>query len=75
MKLAQEEHAAVHRVPRMLRKLCHKIEILNNYCADAQSLTPEITEACVDSGLAMLSFFSGIVKFMRSDIVYSTPGE
>ena len=74
-QLSQDEEAAVIRVPRMLRELCHKVEILNTYCADLQSLTTQLKESCVETGLAMLSFFSQVVKFLRSDIVYSTPGK
>jgi hypothetical protein len=59
----------------MLRDICHKIEILNSYCSDTQSLTLQTKEACLESGLTLLSFLSETVKFLRSDIVYSTPSK
>ena len=59
----------------MLRELCYEIEIFNSYCDNTLSLTPQLKESSIESGLALLSFFSQIVKFMRSDIVYTIPGQ
>jgi len=59
----------------MLRDLCRKIEILNNYCADPQGISQQIKETCIECSLALLSFLSGTIKFFRQDIVYMTPGE
>ena len=59
----------------MLRSLCHKVEILNNYCSDSSTLILQAKEACFEVALTLLSFFSRLVKFMRSDIEYSLPGE
>jgi hypothetical protein len=74
-QIAQGEESAIPRVPRMLREVCHKIELLNSHCIDTRSLTPQMREACFESGLTVLSFLSAVVKFMRSDIIYSGSGE
>lgn len=59
----------------MLHSLCHKVEILNNYCNDTSTLIPQAKEACFEIAITLLSFLSRLVRFMRSDIEYSTPGE
>lgn len=74
-KIAHDEKSARSRIPRMLREICHRIEILNSYCSNIQSLTLQIKEACLGSGLELLSFLSETVKFLRSGIIYSTPSK
>ncbi|KAF2259245.1 NB-ARC and TPR domain protein [Lojkania enalia] len=73
VKLAHDEKAAISRVFRMLRDVCYKVEILNNYFAKATSFTPELKESCIECGIVLLSLFSYIIEFMRRDVVYSTP--
>ena len=63
------------RIPRMLREVFHKIEILNKYCGDSQGSPPETKEACFEAGLILFSFFSNIAKFMRSNLIYSAPSQ
>ncbi|KAI1408047.1 hypothetical protein F5Y13DRAFT_205132 [Hypoxylon sp. FL1857] len=77
IKLVQEEKEAIPHVLRMLRGVCHKIGILNNYYAEAQTFTQELKEACVESGIAILYFFSDVVKFIRDDmpVTYYRPGQ
>lgn len=58
----------------MLREICHKIEILNSYCGDAQTLTNQLKEACTESALALMKFFTYVVKFIRSDTIHYAPG-
>jgi hypothetical protein len=76
-QLLQEEKAAIPRVLRMLREVCHKLGFLNTYFAEAQTFTSELKESCVESGIAVLEFFSYIYKFLRHDMpmMYSTAGE
>jgi len=71
----QEETSATVRLSRMLRDLCHKIDMINNYCADPKSLSQQLKESCVDCCIALLTFFSNIVNFLRKDIVYARPGK
>lgn len=74
-KIAQCEESARSRIPRMLRDICHEFEIVNGYCSITQTLTPQIEEACLESGLELLDFLSETVKFLRSDIIDSTPSK
>ncbi|OTA87935.1 hypothetical protein M434DRAFT_130703 [Hypoxylon sp. CO27-5] len=77
VKLLQEETAAIPRVLRMLREVCHKIGILNSYYAEAQTFTQELKEVCVESGITILYFFFDIVYFIRNDmpVAYFPPGQ
>lgn len=54
-------------ITRMLRGICHKIDLHNNYCSDAQAMTPKFKESCVEIGLALLSFLSYLIDFMRGE--------
>ncbi|KAK0110116.1 hypothetical protein ONS95_002771 [Cadophora gregata] len=74
LKLTRDEDGAIARVPRMLRDIFHKIEVLNKYCEDSQGPTPETKEACFDTGIVLLTFYSATIKFMRNQLVYSAPG-
>jgi hypothetical protein len=58
----------------MLLESCHKIEILNNYFAEAPTFIAELKESCIEARVALLSFLSCTLEFMRKDIVYLTGG-
>ncbi|KAG8161020.1 hypothetical protein KVR01_009284 [Diaporthe batatas] len=76
-KLAREEEGNIPRIPRMLRDLCHRLEVLNNYGSRQLSgLASQMKEAALEIAVSLLSFFSHIVKFMRSDFnfAYSVSG-
>ena len=65
-------------MPRLLPSICHKVKILNMYYSYSLALITQATEACFEVALTLLSFFSSLVKFMRfmrSDIADSLPGE
>lgn len=64
-KLAQEEEGAITRVPRMLRQVCRKIEILNSYCITKSKIIPQMKESCFEIALSLLAFYSDVVKFIR----------
>ena len=65
-EVAQVENGALQIIPRMLRELCRKLEILNNYCSDSNLLT-QTTETCFEVALLVLNFSSIALQFMRND--------
>lgn len=69
-KLCQDEGDSASRVLEMLRELCLKIEILNNYRQDISNSVPQIQEVSFLIALTFLSFFSRTINFMRSDEWY-----
>ncbi|KAI1737183.1 hypothetical protein F4680DRAFT_460693 [Xylaria scruposa] len=69
VKLIQADTIAAHRVTRMLRELGHRIELLNHYFADSQTLLPQLRETCIDSALSLLSFLVKVIEFMRSQTI------
>lgn len=68
----QAEDNDASRIPHMLRELCLKVEFLNNHCEDPSKMTLPIKEASFLSALAILTFCSQIVNFMRSDEWYES---
>lgn len=65
-EIALVENGAMQVIPRMLRELCRKLEILNNYCSDS-TLLPQTTETCFEVALSVLNFASFSLQFMRKD--------
>lgn len=69
-QLCQDEGDVACRIPEMLRELCLKVEIFNNYREDTSNSVPQIKDVSFLIALALLSFFSRVVNFMRSDEWY-----
>lgn len=74
-QLAQEDGNSLLVLPKMLRDTCHKIDILNYYCTDSSSVSPQAKEASFDIMVLVLSFLSYSVRFMRNDVAYSRSGK
>ncbi len=52
----------------MIREVCNNLGILCGYFTEAEIFTPDLKECCVESGIALLNFFSDTVYFLRNDM-------
>lgn len=59
----------------MLRDICQRIEVLNNYCEVASVVFIQSKQACFEIALVLLSFVFEVIKFIRQDGEYSASGE
>ena len=66
-QVAQVEHDAIRVIPRMLREVCRKLEILNSYCSYSTILT-QTAETCFEIALLVLDLTSSALQFMRKDL-------
>ena len=58
----------------MLRQICDKIDLLNNYCIAKSTIIPQMKETCFEIFLTLFTLFSSIVKVVRSGSHYSVNG-
>ncbi|KAL8926612.1 MAG: hypothetical protein Q9172_001711 [Xanthocarpia lactea] len=71
VKLAKEEEGAMSCIPRMLRELCHKVELLNKYGDNKSYSVHQTKEASFEITLTLLAFFSCTITYVRSNDRYT----
>jgi hypothetical protein len=74
-QLSQEGEGLAPRIPRMLRDVCNKIEILSKYWDDSTGILPQTKEASFDVVLVLLPFLFATIKFIREDGEYFSSGQ
>lgn len=65
------------RMSRMIRDICRKVELLDGMCSESFGFAAKLKQDCLDATVAILTFFTQIVKFLRDNgdltgIVYQT---
>ncbi|KAI1122604.1 NB-ARC and TPR domain protein [Nemania abortiva] len=74
VKISQDEENMATRIPRMLRTVCHRIEILNKFWDSKSTVSVQTKEACFQIALLLLPFLFAIINFIRIDAEYPVSG-